>query len=419
MYASHFILIQHCPSKEKNCIKITRMCIYGAFSWDLTNIFIYIILFLMKLFALISLLITATLSAQEFQQVEDLEVSFQVELLYDGLEVPWDIETYKNRTYILQRNGIIRVVVDEQLQNAPYYEFTDIYVLGQGGLFDLVFDPRYEENSFVYISRTIARNDAVILRLSRFTDTGSGLDTEEILYDANPVGFPKNFGGRLVIDRRNKLYMTIGDRGQIEFAQYLDRLHGKIIRLNLDGSVPPDNPFVSRPGVLREIYSFGHRNPQGIAVDPERGNIYASEHGPSGYDAASGGDEINKIEPGQNYGWPIIYHKMERRGMVSPLISFLPSTSPASAMFYNGSMFPEWWGKLFVGNLRGMSIQQISINNTGRKIEATYTTLFEGQYGRIRALGMGADGSILFATSEGDRQDISNRDRVFRIFRNE
>lgn len=340
------------------------------------------------------------------------DVSFTVGVVADNLDVVWDIEVLPDgRVATLHKRGEVHMIIDGQYQPEIYHQVAPLYARGQGGLLDMSADPSFLRNGYIYVVYTVQSRNQVVTRLSRFTDTGEGWEDEQILYDANPVGREKHFGSRVVVGDDGHLYMTLGERGEKDRAQNLDSLHGKILRFTREGSIPVDNPFVASAGVLTEIYSFGHRNPQGLAVHPETGQLYSSEHGPSGYDAPGGGDEINIILPGRNYGWPIIHHSLQRRGMVTPMIEFTPATAPSGISFYSSMQVPAWKNSLFIANLRGASLQRIELD--GSEV-VSYETLLEGQFGRIRTVSAMPDGTLLVSTSNGDVSG-GKIDRILRI----
>ena len=205
-----------------------------------------------------------------------------------------------------------------------------------------------------------------------------------------------------------------GDSTDWELAQKLDSLAGKILRVNDDGTIPPDNPFVNQKNVRPEIWATGVRNPQGLAWQPDSNLLFETEHGPSGFDGPGGGDEVNIIEKGKNYGWPVIHHKETKEGMESPLLEYTPAVAPASGMFYKGSVFPDFKGNFFFGNLRGETIIRVILN--GRKVVAQ-ERLLEDKLGRIREVAEGPDGYIYFSTSNRDGRGSAAEtdDRVMRM----
>jgi glucose/arabinose dehydrogenase len=221
-------------------------------------------------------------------------------------------------------------------------------------------------------------------------------------------------GCRLRFGPDGKLYVTTGDATEPGSAQRLDSLGGKTLRLNDDGTVPADNPFVGREGARPEIYSYGHRNSQGLDWQPGTNLMFQTEHGPSGGDAPGGGDEVNIVERGKNYGWPVIHHTDARAGLESPLLEYTPAVAPASGMFYRGTAFPQFCGNFFFGNLRGRTIIRVVLD--ARRV-LSQERLLEGEYGRIREVTEGPDGSIYFSTSnrDGRGSPAKDEDRVLRL----
>jgi glucose/arabinose dehydrogenase len=206
-------------------------------------------------------------------------------------------------------------------------------------------------------------------------------------------------GTRVRFGPDEKLYITTGDAGKRELAQELDSLSGKTLRFNDDGSVPQDNPFVGRSNARPEIWSYGHRNSQGIAWQPGSDLMFQTEHGPTGFDGPGGGDEVNIVERDENYGWPIIHHRESKAGMHSPLLEYTPAVAPASALFYTGKMFPQYQGNFFFGCLRGERIIRVVLD--GQKV-IQQESLLQNKYGRIRDVEQGPDGAIYFSTSNQD-----------------
>jgi len=341
-------------------------------------------------------------------------VRFKVEVVATGLNTPWDIESIPDgKMLILERSGRIQVIRNQQL--APYpVDLPDLAVQGQGGLMDAAPHPNYQQNRWVYISYTAATQGRMHTRVARYRDAGTGLVLDRVIFDADPMDSTKHFGGRIGFGGDRKLYITLGERGNWDLAQDLGNVNGKVLRLNDDGTIPPDNPFSNRTNARREIFSYGNRNIQGMAFQPGSNLIWVAEHGPSGNDRRGGGDEINIIDPGKNYGWPVIHHDLTAPGMESPLVQFTPATAPGGAAFYTGDRLPQWRGNLFVANLRGQSLQRFVIN--GRTISRV-ETLLNGDYGRLRAVATGPDGNLYVSTSNGDGYGAGNpgEDRILRI----
>jgi aldose sugar dehydrogenase len=340
---------------------------------------------------------------------------FKVETIATGLEVPWDIEALPDgRIFVLERAGRIRILRNQKLDPTPYpVTLENFSARGQGGLMDMTLHPDFANNKLVYLSYTVETNRAMHTRVARFRDTGTGLVFDRQIFSADPVDSTKHFGSRIGFGQDRKLYITLGERGKWDKAQDLGSVNGKTLRLQEDGTIPADNPFVSRAGAKSEIFSYGNRNAQAMAFQPVTGLIWQAEHGPSGNDRAGGGDEINIIEAGKNYGWPIIHHSMSQNGLESPLREFTPATAPGGAAFYTGDRFPQWQGNLFVANLRSQSLQRFTID--GRQI-VEVENLLSNTYGRLRAVTV-IDGYVYVSTSNGDGYGSGNRgeDTILRL----
>ena len=340
---------------------------------------------------------------------------FKVETIATGLEVPWDLEPLPDgRIFVLERPGRIRMLRNQQLDPTPYpVTLENFSAKGQGGLMDMTLHPDYANNKLLYLAYTVETNGGMHTRVARFRDTGTGLVFDRQIFNADPVDSTKHFGSRIGFGQDRKLYITLGERGKWDKAQDLGNVNGKTLRLEADGTIPTDNPFVGRAGAKPEIFSYGNRNAQAMAFQPGTGLIWQAEHGPSGNDRPGGGDEINIIETGKNYGWPIIHHSMTQAGMESPLREFTPATAPGGAAFYTGDRFPQWQGNLFVANLRGQSLQRFTIN--GRQI-VEVENLLSNEYGRLRAVTV-IDGYVYVSTSNGDGYGRGNRgeDRILRL----
>jgi len=342
-------------------------------------------------------------------------VRFKVETIASGLEVPWDLEPLPDgRIFVLERAGRVRILRNQQLDPTPYPVALDNFsARGQGGLMDMTVHPDYANNKLIYLSYTVQTNSAMYTRVARFRDTGTGLVFDRQIFNAEPVDSTKHFGSRLGFGNDGKLYISLGERGKWDLAQDLGNLKGKTLRLEADGTIPVDNPFVGRNGAKPEVFSYGHRNAQAMAFQPETGLIWQAEHGPTGNDRPGGGDEINIVEAGKNYGWPLIHHSQTQAGLESPLMEFTPATAPGGAAFYTGDRFPQWQGNLFVANLRGQSLQRFTIN--GRQIVGV-EKLLSNEYGRFRAVAV-ADGYVYVSTSNGDGYGAGRRgaDTILRL----
>ncbi len=245
----------------------------------------------------------------------------------------------------------------------------------------------------------------MFVKVVRFKD-GDSISIITTILDGIPAA-QFHAGSELAFGPDGKLYITTGDATERELAQDKDSLAGKILRLSDDGSIPNDNPFGTA------VWSYGHRNPQGISWN-SKGELYETEHGPSGFDGPGGGDEVNKIEKGGNYGWPLVSHTKSLEGTISPLLVFTPAEAPASALIYSGKLFPQFKDNLFFGSLRGENLMRVTIENGNA---TGHERLFLEEYGRIREVTEGPDGAIYFSTSNKDGRGSSaaNDDRIFRV----
>ena len=339
---------------------------------------------------------------------------YRVETFISGLEVPWSIAFAPDgRVFVAERPGRVRVVENGTLRPAPIATIGDVESTAETGLMGLALHPGFADNHLLYLSYAYRSQGEIRVRVVRYRETGTALvDRVVIIEDLPAARF--HAGCRLRFGPDGKLYITTGDATEPSLAQHLGSLAGKTLRLNDDGTIPSDNPLVGRSGALPAIYSYGHRNAQGLDWQPGTGLMFQSEHGPSGGDGPRGGDEINIVEPGKNYGWPVIHHTESRAGMESPLLEYTPAIAPASAAFYRGTALPQFTGNLFVGCLRGETLLRVVLD--GRRV-ASQEQMFRGTYGRIRDVAEGPDGAIYFSTSnrDGRGSPADQDDRILRI----
>jgi glucose/arabinose dehydrogenase len=321
----------------------------------------------------------------------------------DGLSVVWDIEfTSRNRAYILERNNRVRLWQNGKLRTAPYARIPGVVQRGQGGLLDLCLAPDYNRTRIVYFTYTVQDGNGVKLRLARFWDTGKGFKLLNILYEGPSKTDPAHFGGRITFGPGGKLFLTLGERHDKAWAQEIGRANGKVMRFNPSGSAPRDNPFYAQGGQARFVWSYGHRNPQGIAYDPGTGTLAVSEHGPSNYDAPRGFDEVNILRPGANYGWPIIWGGETEPGMRVADKWWEAPVAPGGAAFKGRD--------LYVSMLNGQSLWRLRIAN-GQVTDAG--EVLGNAYGRLRCVTTGPDGALYVGTSNGEN---GNRvDKVLRV----
>ncbi|HEX9961924.1 MAG TPA: PQQ-dependent sugar dehydrogenase, partial [Pyrinomonadaceae bacterium] len=278
--------------------------------------------------------------------------------------------------------------------------------------------PAFSENRFVYLAYAYRDKGSQRVRVARYRETGETLTDAKTIIENIPAS-RYHAGTRLRFGPDGKLYITTGDATNQSEAQKLSTLAGKTLRLNDDGSVPTDNPSINQAGARPEIWTYGHRNAQGLDFQPETGLMFQTEHGPSLIDGVSlfkrsGGDEVNIVEKGKNYGWAKISHQSKQEGMETPLVEYSPAIAPASGMFYRGELFPAFKGNFFIGALKGEMIVRLVLD--GRRV-VSRDKLLEKQYGRIRDVAEAPDGSIYFSTSNRDGRGSAAKDddRILRI----
>lgn len=327
--------------------------------------------------------------------VTDDGVRFKVESVVRNLEVPWSLAFDGKDLYFTERPGRLQVLRDGEATPSRIAQLR-VHAAGEGGLMGLALHPAFRSNRLLYLSYTYAASRGEVLnRVSRYRLDGN-LVEERVIVDSLPGAGVHN-GCRIRFGPDGKLYITTGDAARREIAQEVTSLGGKILRVNEDGSVPADNPFPGSP-----IFSVGHRNGQGIAWHPVARLLFESEHGPSGFDGPGGGDEINIVEKGKNYGWPVIHHQQSSKGMISPLLEFTPAIAPGGADFCSGKAFPQFRGNLFVATLRGRGLVRVVLRKEDPREVARSETLLEKMYGRLRDVVEGPDGALYVATSNRD-----------------
>ena len=354
------------------------------------------------------------LSEHVIVETQDRAGRFSVETVASGLEVPWAFAWLPNNDMLFtERKGQVRLIEGGKLRAEPVFIVPDVEPSGESGLMDITLHPDFSNNSFVYLGYAYDQNGKRV-KVVRYKYTNNTFAEPKIIIENIP-GAPNHAGMRARFGPDQKLYVATGDSTEWDLAQKLDSLAGKTLRLNDDGTLPEDNPFVKTPGARPEIWTYGHRNPQGMAWQPGSGLMFQTEHGPSSFEGkGSGGDEVNIVEAGKNYGWAEIHHNQIRPGMVSPLLEYSPACAPASGMFYDGSQFPAFKGNFFFGCLAGKRIIRVVLD--GRNV-ASQENILEGSYGRIREMEQGPDGYIYFSTSnrDGRGSPANNDDRIMRI----
>ena len=351
--------------------------------------------------------------AGEVENSPQSQASFKVETVVGNLEVPWSIVWAPDgRMIFTERPGRVRVFQNGRLQPQPLFVVPDVDTGGETGLMSVALHPQFQSNRFVYLSYGYTTKGEFV-RVVRYRDTPNGFTDRKVIIENIPSA-QFHAGCRLRFGPDGKLYVTTGDANDRNLAQQLNSVAGKILRLNDDGTIPSDNPFVGRSDARHEIFAYGSRNAQGIDFQPGSNLLFETEHGPSGFDGPGGGDEVNIIDRGKNYGWPVIHHRQTRAGMESPLLEYTPACAPASGMFYRGSQLPQFKGNFFFGCLRGTKIIRVILD--GRRV-VSEENLLDAKYGRIRDVAEGPDGFIYFSTSnrDGRGRPASDDDRIMRL----
>lgn len=334
--------------------------------------------------------------------------TFVVEQVASGLGVPWGMAILpNNRLLFTERAGTLKQLKLESGQLSSISGAPKVFAEGQGGLLDIALSPTFKSDRQVYFtySKEVRGQGATVLARARLIENQLQ-DCQDLLVTQSRSDTGRHFGSRIAFDESGHVYFSVGDRGVRENAQNTANHAGAILRLNLDGTVPDSNPFVQNGAGLPEIWSFGHRNPQGLVYDRRKQRLWSIEHGPRG------GDEINLVQAGKNYGWPVISHGKEywgpfdvgegthREGMESPVKVYVPSIAPGSLLVYGGQAFPEWQGVLFAGALKLRHLNVVTLDEKGAAIAED--RLLKDMEKRIRGLCQGPKGWIYFSTDTGE-----------------
>lgn len=330
---------------------------------------------------------------------------FQVEQLLKDQGVIWGFSFIgKQHLLFTEREGQLKILDIKNKKTSPIQGVPQVLNAGQGGLLDVILHPEFAKNNQLYLSYAISIGKRNATRVTLYSLANNQLKQIKHIVTSHPASDKTiHFGSRLAIDQNNYLYVSIGDRGYRENAQKLDSLNGKILRFHLDGRTPNDNPFIKQKGALPEIWSYGHRNPQGLTVHPQSNELWSHEHGPRG------GDEVNLIKKGQNYGWPVITYGKEywgpsigegtkKQGMQQPIYYYVPSIAPSGMSFYTGKVIKEWQGNLFLGALKLTHINRLEFK--GQKVVKEERLIDDWEH-RIRAIKQGPDGFLYASTDDG------------------
>ena len=343
--------------------------------------------------------------------------NFQKTTLVEGLEHPWSMTWLPDGAMLItERGGRLRIVRNGVLEPQPIPGVPEVFAVGQGGLMDVSLHPNFPENRLIYLTYSHGNNQANRTRVARATFDGSALENLEVIFEVSQAKRgSQHFGSRIVWLPDNTMLVAIGDGGNPPIqldgdlirkqAQNLDSHLGKIVRLNDDGSVPQDNPFVTSANADPSIWSYGHRNIQGITLDEGNNRLWSTEHG------ARGGDELNLVEAGQNYGWPTVTHSREysggeisqersRPGMIDPKVVWTPATAPSGLAFYTGEQFPQWKGDLFAGGLVSRDVRRIDLDAEGNVISQESIPI--GQ--RVRDVRQSPSGLLYVLTDQSNGQ---------------
>lgn len=329
---------------------------------------------------------------------------FRVEVVTDELNHPWGMTFLPDGALLITEHAGQLRIFDNGRLSEPVTGLPEVKRQGQGGLMDVALHPEFQRNRLVYLSYTAAGEGGYGTEVARGRLQDGTLADTEVIFRALPkTSGGQHFGSRLQFAPDGTLFITLGERGNRDMAQERGVHPGSLIRINDDGSVPEDNPFAGKEGIRPEIYSWGHRNIQGIALQPGTDRIWTHEHGPQG------GDEVNTIRAGANYGWPVItYGKnygvgtsigegTHKKGMEQPVHYWVPSIAPSGMAFYSGSEFPQWQGDLFVGSLKFGQLVRLEINDDSVVDEERF-----GDLTRVRDVRQGPDGMLYLLIDGSD-----------------
>ncbi|MEM8777954.1 MAG: PQQ-dependent sugar dehydrogenase [Cyanobacteria bacterium P01_G01_bin.49] len=358
-------------------------------------------------------------SANKVDQPSESEQDWHQVSVIQGLENPWSMTWLPNGDMLItERPGRLRLVRDGELEPTEITGVPEILALGQGGLMEVSLHPNFTENRLIYLTYADGTSQANHTKVARAIFDGKALQDLQVIFEVSPLkSGGQHFGSRLVWLSDGTMLVAIGDGGNppLKFdgqlirqqAQNLENHLGKIIRLNDDGSIPDDNPFMEVEEADPAIWSYGHRNIQGLTIDRATGQVWSTEHG------SRGGDELNQVEAGENYGWPVVTHSQEysggeissersRPGMIDPKVVWTPAIAPSGLAFYDGTRFPGWQGDLFAGGLVAKEVLRLDLDSSG-KVMGQQTIPFEQ---RVRDVRQGPDELLYVLTDDSNGQLI-------------
>jgi glucose/arabinose dehydrogenase len=363
-----------------------------------------------SLFALLLLSTSCNASGQEKRLYQTSAGNLQLTTVARGLDHPWGMAFLSDgRMLVTERPGRMRIAGPDGRLSAPLGGVPKVHASGQGGLLGVALDPAFAKNRRIYFAYAEPGEGGAGTAVARARLGEGRLEEVSVIFRQRPkVGGSNHFGSRLVFGRDGILFVTLGERNQGERSQKFDEHLGKIVRINADGSVPRDNPFIRRSGTLPEIWSYGHRNIQGATLHPGTGTLWIADHG------AQGGDEVNIPRPGRNYGWPVITYGVDygggkigegtrKEGMEQPVHYWDPSIAPSGMVFYSGDRYPGWRGDLFVGSLKFGLVSRLDMD--GNRV-VREERLFEDYDPRIRDIVQGPDGLFYLLTDESDGEIV-------------
>ena len=341
------------------------------------------------------------LDAENGNFIKSEKLNYKIDTIASGLNSVWGLTFLPNRDLLVtEKKGEIRVIRDGKLLDTKITGVPEVFSNGQGGLFEIELHPEYETNGWLYLIYAAPGSGGANTAIMRAKLDNFNLTEKQVIFQAEPfLSGGNHFGGRMDFHKDGYLYFAVGERGRMENAQNLKNHSGKILRIKDDGAIPADNPFLNTKDAQPEIYTYGNRNPQGMAIHPVTGAIWTHEHGPMG------GDEINIVKAGVNYGWPeVTYGKnyngttiselSTKPGMEDPLHYWLPSIAPCGMSFVTGDTYPAWKGNLLVGSLKFRYVARLELN--GEKVVHEEKLL--ENLGRVRSITQGPDGYIYVGT---------------------